>query len=535
MINIEPQSDVKLLKTPLEKDSEHTLSFTSLSDQTSYFLSKVEYSFTDFTYVREYQELTVPKSYDEICTCNYLMYRNTGFNTKYFYAFITKMEFVNENMTRIYFEIDSLQTWYFQINYNQVFIEREHVSDDTIGLHTIPENVEIGDYVEESQTTGENVSFNYLVKNGPSGSGPIVRTCYVVLGVTTPGYFAVPGATKQYNGVYSGLYYLIFETMHDADVYIRYIQTELSQDNIVSVFMVPEQFYPDPDFITTTEGRYTFSWAYFPYSTESVTLTTPYCNKTNYLGNNYVPKNKKLLTYPYKYFVVSNNAGQSSVYKYEYFSGANECTFDIKGAITPGCSIKLIPKNYHNRGKNILYCLDGPKLPTCSWINDTYTNWLTANSVNIALSLVEDTAKIATVAGGNVAGAVSGAQGIASTISQVYEMSKMPPTAKGGVNTGDCLFGEKMSFSLHKNVIKEEYAKIVDNYFDLYGYKVNRLKLPELYSRRNWNYIKTIGCNFTGDIPQQDMEKIKSIFNNGITFWHNANNYLDYSANNDII
>ena len=33
------------------------------------------------------------------------------------------MEYVSENSTRIYFELDSIQTWYFQINYNNVFIE----------------------------------------------------------------------------------------------------------------------------------------------------------------------------------------------------------------------------------------------------------------------------------------------------------------------------------------------------------------------------------------------------------------------------
>ena len=145
MINIIPQSEVRLLKTPLEKDSEHTLSWSSLQDQTSYMLSKVVNTYTDFTYIRETQALVVPANYDSIYTCNYLMYKNNGFNNKYFYAFITKMEYVSENSTRIYFEIDSLQTWYFQINYNQTFIEREHVSNDTVGLHTVPENVEMGD------------------------------------------------------------------------------------------------------------------------------------------------------------------------------------------------------------------------------------------------------------------------------------------------------------------------------------------------------------------------------------------------------
>ena len=44
--------------------------------------------------------------------------------------------------------------------------------------------------------------------------------------------------------------------------------------------------------------------------------------------------------------------------------------------------------------------------------------------------------------------------------------------------------------------------------------------------------IKTINANILGDIPQEDMQKLKNIFDNGVTFWHNANTFLDYSQNN---
>jgi hypothetical protein len=69
----------------------------------------------------------------------------------------------------------------------------------------------------------------------------------------------------------------------------------------------------------------------------------------------------------------------------------------------------------------------------------------------------------------------------------------------------------------------------------MYGYQVNTLKVPNITGRRNWNYIKTIDINITGNIIQEDMQKIKNIFNNGVTLWHNPSTYLDYSQNNDII
>ena len=88
-------------------------------------------------------------------------------------------------------------------------------------------------------------------------------------------------------------------------------------------------------------------------------------------------------------------------------------------------------------------------------------------------------------------------------------------------------------FSFYKMAIKQEYAKIIDDFFSMYGYKVNEVKIPNVTGRQNWNYVKTIDCNLLGDIPQEDMQKLKDIFNTGVTFWHNPNTFLDYSQSNN--
>ena len=83
--------------------------------------------------------------------------------------------------------------------------------------------------------------------------------------------------------------------------------------------------------------------------------------------------------------------------------------------------------------------------------------------------------------------------------------------------------------------IKPEYASIIDNWFDMYGYKVNEVKIPNITGRRNWNFVKTVGCYIDGDIPQSDMQEIKSMFDKGVTFWHNPSTFMDYSQTNDIV
>ena len=111
-----------------------------------------------------------------------------------------------------------------------------------------------------------------------------------------------------------------------------------------------------------------------------------------------------------------------------------------------------------------------------------------------------------------------------------------PNTAKGNVNAGDInACSNTNTFYFYKMSIKEEYAKIIDNFFSMYGYKVNDVKVPNITGRRNWNYVKTINCNIFGDIPQTDIQELKNIFDSGITFWHNSNTFCDYSQNNNIL
>lgn len=36
----------------------------------------------------------------------------------------------------------------------------------------------------------------------------------------------------------------------------------------------------------------------------------------------------------------------------------------------------------------------------------------------------------------------------------------------------------------------------------------------------------------TSNVPQEDLQEFKAIFNNGVTLWHNPATFLDYSQNN---
>lgn len=534
MINIIPQSEVRLLKTPLEKDSEHTLNFSTINDQTAYFLTKVIKSYTDFTYIREQQAIVVPENYDQIYTCNYLMYKNNGFNNKYFYAFITKMEYVSENSTRIYFEIDSFQTWYFQINMNQVFIEREHVSDDTIGLHTVPETLEHGEYVQATNYTRTNF---------------IGNPCICIEATRLIGLGNISGGSIQ-NKIFSGTIKYLFKddqtsyAWGTANEFLKQFDSEGYGESITGIYMIPAKYtnYATWHEIRTGSGLYygrlNSDHNNIPFDFGDFTATTP-----STLAGNYTPVNNKLYCFPYRYCLISNSAGTEVPMHYENFEN-NSPVFQIQGAITPGCSIKMTPLNYKGVSYNFDESIDSGKLPICSWSSDMYTNWLTQTSVNRTLTevggIIKAVAGGAQIIAGDTTGGLSnigsGIGDIKNNLLEKYEHSFMPSQAKGNVNSGDINFSTgNTDFIFYHYSIKPEYSRIIDEFFTKYGYQVNRLKTPEINSRRNFNYIKTIDCNFTGDIPQEDLQKIKDIFNKGVTIWHNAENFLNYSVNNDII
>lgn len=195
-------------------------------------------------------------------------------------------------------------------------------------------------------------------------------------------------------------------------------------------------------------------------------------------------------------------------------------------------SMKLVPLNYKNTNVDYNSGIMAGKLPICSWNSDPYVNWLTQNAVNTGLNLFKSSAEaiINPSSIGNVA------ETIGSTINSIYQADLIPMQSKGNLNAGDINFSnEKAGFTGYYTSIKDEYAKIIDDYFTMYGYKTNEVKIPNITGRKNWNYVKTININLEGDIPQFDLQKIKEIFNNGVTLWHNSSTFLDYSQNNDII
>ena len=540
MAVITPQTDVYLLKVPLEIDDINQLTFSNATAQFNYFNSLPKIGVDNFTYQRKDGTIRYGANFDSIINYNYVMYRNDAYSSKWFYAFIDHMEYINDNVTAISIKTDVWQTWQFDLNYKRTFVEREHVNVDTVGLHTVPENLELGEYVKNTNVATPQI--------GGSTMWYAVGVSQIVGSLTT-----MPD--NNINGVPNGLYYIFSDSsstlQHIVDIYDH----DGKSSAIYSMFVFPKQLLyvrqGDTGSYQTTSATWSYSGSgysstfdvYVPTSNslvgtivENFTFSPP-----TKIGKTYTPKNNKLKTFPYCFFNITNNSGTSVTYHYEDFSG--NPNFNVEGIINVGCSIKMYPTNYKNLSTTLgdnpyEYGITAGKYPTISWNSDTYTNWLTQNAVNIGLNVASTTLSTVTSGlTGNVPSMTNSLlRGIGGTVSEIYKASLMPDQAKGNTNVGDLNYSKnKNKFTLFEMSIKPEYAEIIDDYFSMFGYKVNRVKIPNITGRRNWNYVKTIGCYIDADIPQDDLQEIKSMFDKGVTFWHNPATFADYSQNNDII
>ena len=141
------------------------------------------------------------------------------------------------------------------------------------------------------------------------------------------------------------------------------------------------------------------------------------------------------------------------------------------------------------------------------------------------------------VALGGLATALSGGAMIDNAIATDYEHKLLPDSAVGLASGGDINFAKGMNtFYFYHYSIKKEFAEMIDNYFEMYGYKVNSLEVPSLHTRTYWNYLKVLDPNIEGaNIPETDINKFKRQLQAGITFWHDSTHFRDYSQTNSVV
>ena len=421
------------------------------------------------------------------------------------------------------------------------------------GANLLPENLETGEF-----KVGGEATFNDLE--------PIPIVAYS--GDKIPN---VPGIVEQdlpqggytINGIASSVVFLFCENEYFIPL-LNSLQKQNYSDYIVSIFTVPKLAIKD---FMTSANQITSSTALPIYALknpnnymQSVLTKTLVSTPSSLDG--YTPRNQKLKTYPYMYLGFNPSNGSQKIYRYENFTNGTP-VFNIISEVNPNPSIYFIPQNYRgNTGNSMSDISSMNGYPTLSQRNDYFNTWLAQNSEIVSLQMSQEqfnyemdaykmgfdmVGNAISVMGGNYGAALGIAESgltarrldtnhdfyIKQQMAQIEKQKMLPDKVSLGSSNATLLGYDLMKTNIFtRYTIKRQFAERIDKFFDMYGYLTNTVKIPNLNNRPNWNYVKTIGANILGDIPQEDLQAIKDIFDNGVTLWHNSATFLDYSQNN---
>lgn len=516
---IAPNSKIYLLRNvPLDITQEHTIYWATAAAQATYFASKAKYTYDAQSYQRANRgTLRISALADNLYDCNYLMFQNTSFGTKWFYAFIKSVNYINNAVTEVEYVLDELQTWWFDYSFTDSFIVREHVTNDQIGDNLQPENLELGEYVIKNR---------YIVDYSSDMS-------IIVAATFDTSYQKTP--TTQYSGLFSGLHFNAFpdtaQGRQDAAQFILGAGDQVS--GIVAIFYAPTAFIsngPSP--------RYSYSHA-MEFDTFGF----------------YTPHNNKIYTWPYSFLQGTNLQGETHDYRFERWFG-NSFSFYIYGDFTPNATVLLVPTDYKldaaGNFENFDERITLTGFPQISFATDSYRAWLASvasQPFGWLLDKVSDQATpwvgvAASVVGGIATGLSSEIPGMGAVGSMANQIGNLmgqkenhlhdPNTGHGNGTTSTMAAIGKMYFQLQHKQITEEFARIIDRYWDLYGYASNRIGIPNLTARPHWSFIQTRGCQITGSIPADAARTITALWDKGITVWRNASEVGNYSLDNRI-
>jgi hypothetical protein len=593
-------TNIRLLSgVPFSNDYKHTRWFDTQSEQESYFLGKtVVHSMTDATFqkIEGKNFISVNKNIDMLWGTNYIMFQNSNYNTSWFYAFVTKLEYKNGSTTYVHFELDILQTWLFSMNFKPSYVVREHCQlwnvDGSPVINTVDEGLNYGSNYETVNVINwkpyNNVLFLVIVtkalmhdrdtniKTGdiyPTVNSAPQPLCYYVHPFKLDGTIPVAWDENEEEIILSNptdvlkaLYELDGAINNIVSLYITdYIGVNLAVDGSGTITFPSSQFvnvnimYEAPGTTVDSYLNTIFVKGVNQYEAKAVTYTNKYADYRTV-------KESKLLMHPYTTLLLDDLKGNRQTLKNEYIKG-DDLIINVRGSLGTSNKTSYSIDNYQvidniepadlfltnlenavlNNNPNDLPILtdmlgaflQGNRNSIQNQLNST----IFSGYMNTMSGVISGASSAAT---GNAQGVVSSGMGIANGMANTYfqtqgmiakqqDINNTPPSlSKMGSNTYFD-YGHNLSgLYLIKRQITPEYQKKLEDFFNIFGYKKNEVKLPNFHTRQNWNYVQTAGCVITGNFNNEDLQELKSVFDNGITLWH-TDDIGNYALGNEVI
>lgn len=535
-----PDSNLRLLNVRFDSELRSTLWFPDRDTQTSWFLSQSDnVIFNDITYVKKDNAIVLGCREEDVWRFNYVMYQNSNFSSKWFYAFIVKREWASDYSVKFYLQTDPIQTWMFDWSLMTSFIERQHSTTDNVGDNIVPEPV------GSSQTIYQF-----------AGSVDCDPTWISVFATSSPSGEPMEGVAL--GGMYSGSANVYNDTVLPNHFLSTYVENGLA--TAISRIQQHTDFGDE-------HGKIGHELTYQVYPSDLA---------------GYVPRNKKLLSGAFVNGYVTG-FGQEIKFTPDFCSDG---IVDLKFVqdITSG-TVYCYVANYGKRGStgstNVLGFMFN--YPESTWAYNQYKNdynlhntsnaifrersnaQRTVNNLSAGIGAIGSAAAI----GGNVADIMnpvnylsdgiaddissltgnasnlvnnvaslyynfSGIDEISQQLSYIYESYNAPSV--GGVAVSNPFIAAGQTEVQYGWIVPDaRFAERYDQFLDVYGYAQNAYSIPNLHARKSWTYVKVTELMLDGNCPDEDEVRIKAAFRNGIFFWVYDREYGNFNQDNGVL
>lgn len=568
---------------PLTNTYDNTIDFSNATEQYNYFFSKVVKTIEEkVQYIRKGSSLEVDFKLDDIKGVNYLFYKSTK-DSKIHYCFVTKKTYINENATRLDVELDVMETYQFDYKINPSYVSREHVDRWDNNLDPIfsitDEGLDYGeDYITEKAykvDKGQLMWFLVTLKAGDpikryaeAGNNPAnVAGLQPYIEVLVPLNFENHkiGASSSYSVKDSALGESFM--INDFTDFVYRLSNTALGNYIMEISYVP--YLPCTYTLEGTtlqlDGRVWQTLIQFDDGTTKVNmLGVTYKGKAETLVSfphlwgvarakktqwDEVKKNplnhrydkrfeSKLLCYPYRYNLLTNWRDTPVLFKNEFLP--EDVKIKMSKVFGYNAPCRYWVHNYKDeelgRSNSLVETasLDFP-IPT-----DQYQEYLLQNKNTLKAMVTNIQIDVASggingaingASGGGIGAliggltgagnaATSGAQKLLSEQAKQKDLRNLPTSYVNSYDSSHSVYDDNLYLTFYRYRISEDAQDRIAYYWHMYGYKSGRVKTPDIRSRNRFNYIQTIGANITGNFDQEDITKIQSIFDRGITFWH---------------
>lgn len=581
-----------------------TFYFASRSAQTTYFATKLSFTVTNCSYQRaDIGKVKIDKAYKYVYDCDYLSFKNTSYENKTFYAFITGVEYIDDNTTIVYYVIDNVQTWLLDCTIPACYIERQHSTTDDFGDNMLLDPIDCGEYV--TKEIMDNLSSDFVV---------IFQATFNV-GLWASDFTTTKQAPELQlkNGIYDNasqwaVYANVSSNVAGTGSALSCILNAIyngsgsvTVDDFINIYMYPKaaialgsgtgnEYTVDGASSGTTSLNtiYRVTGAYQSQDRAGQTIQLSQTLKVHPTTlDNYTPKNNKCLQYPYAVLHVSNNDGSAIDLKYEKFRNpSNNNVVDAQLRLT-GCTtgegkVRLTPEQYLGVSETALdydTAIDSSSFPTVSMVGDPYLIYLAQNknrivngynqmlynsAASIGGAAASDIQKVAmstalqtdadmanrtgstmqeagkmgagqNTLGAGVSSAISVYGQVQSINAQLADMCIAPATASGLSGIGLAFQNGKKLFTVTCKTVDRYHAKMIDDYYTMFGYPVRHIDTPNLCARTKFTYIKTVGVIVKGSTPEAVKQDLENKLNSGMRFWASTGDIGNFSVTNSVI